>query len=242
MKWLALASAVAGVAVPTLHLKVGPAPLRVGTPVPIVVRGPFSTVRVDALSPSGRVARVSVQPSGRNLWRGRFRFDRAGRWLVRAFSGGLRASVSVVIRPALPTSPPSGFGPLGATGCAPPSPRSGVEVFGTTTGGRFWALFGFNPGGVTWHGDQTAALDGLVGKEIKIVFKLTAGQPSTFYGVAPDGSRTKPVWGPTPHGSSSWRRHGAEWGAGFVFAGPGCWRIHAARGAAGGDLFLDVRS
>src|ERR671934_2157770 len=109
MKWLAFASAVAGVAVPTLHLKVGPAPLRVGTPVPIVVRGPFSTVRVDALSPSGRVARVSVQPSGRNLWRGRFRFDRAGRWLVRAFSGGVGGGGSPGVCPAPPASPPRGF-------------------------------------------------------------------------------------------------------------------------------------
>jgi hypothetical protein len=241
VKWFALLGVVAGAAAPTLHLKVGPAPLRVGTPVPIVVNGPFSRVRVEAVSPSGRVSRVAVAPAGRHRWRGVFRFGRTGRWRVRAFSGELKVQVSVVIRPALPTRPPQGFGPLGARGCAPPSPRNGEEVFGTTVGGRFWGLFAFNPRGTTWASDTTASLAGLVGKEIKIVFKLSAGQPSSFYAVSPTGSRTSPTFGPT-HGSSSWTRPGAEWGAGFVFGQAGCWRIHAARGTTSGDIFLDVRS
>jgi hypothetical protein len=233
---------LAGGAAPTLHLKVGPAPLRVGVPVPIVVSGTFSSVRVEAVSPSGRVSPVGVTRAGHDRWRGVFRFNRTGRWRVRAFSGELKVQVSVLIRLALPTPPPEGFGPLGARGCAPPSPRNGEEVFGTTVGGRFWALFGFNPRGTTWASDTTASLDGLVGKEIKIVFKLTAGQPSSFYAISPTGSRTRPVWGPTPHGTSSWTRTGAEWGAGFVFGQVGCWKIHAARGTTSGDIFVDVRS
>jgi hypothetical protein len=238
-----LLGALAGAAAPpTLNLKVGPAPLRVGTPVPIVVTGPFSKVRVEAVSPSGRVRPVSVTRSGRNRWRGLFRFDRTGRWQVRAFARKLKVRVAVLIRPALPTPSPKGFGRLGAPGCAPPSPRNGDEVFGTTTGGSFWALFAFNPPGATWSSDTTASLDGLVGKEIKIVFKLIAGQPSSFYAVSPAGARTAPTFGPTPHGASSWTRPGAEWGAGFVFGRAGCWRIHAGRGTTSGDIFLDVRS
>jgi hypothetical protein len=232
---------VAGVAAPTLHLKVGPAPLRVGTPVPIVVSGPFSSVRAEAVSPSGRVAPIAVTRAGHDRWRGVFRFNRTGRWRVRAFAGELKVQVSVLIRPALPTPPPEGFGPLGRPGCAPPSPRNGNEVFGTTVGGKFWAV-AFRPLGSSWASDETASLAEVVGKETKIVFKLTAGQPSIFYAASPDGSRRKPIWGPTPHGSSSWIRYGAEWGAGFVFGQAGCWRIHAGRGTTSGDIFVDVRS
>jgi len=115
-------------------------------------------------------------------------------------------------------------------------------VYGTTIGGRFWALFAFNPAGATWASDDTASFEGLVGKEIKIVFKLTAGQPTSFYAFAPNASRTKPVWGPEPHGASSWDRGGAEWGAGFVFGQAGCWRIHASAVSTAGDIWLDIRS
>ncbi len=230
-------------ATPKLQLRVGPSMLRVGDPVPIVVGGPFRTVSVDAVSPSGRVVRIGVKPSGRDVWRGVVRFDQAGRWQVRANADHLHVRLRVLIRPATPTPPPATFGPLGAPGCAPPSPRNSEgEVFGTMSGGRLWALFGFNPSGATWASDTTASLDGLVGKEIKIVFKLTTGFPSSFYAVAPDGSRANPVWGPTPHGSSSWDRQGQEWGAGFVFAQPGCWRIHASAGSTAGNIWFEVRS
>jgi len=100
----------------------------------------------------------------------------------------------------------------------------------------------FGCSGATWASDAVASLNGLVGKEIKIVFKLTAGQPTSFYAVAPNGSRTKPVWGPEAHGTSSWDRGGAEWGAGFVFGQAGCWRIHGSAGSTAGDIWLEVRS
>jgi hypothetical protein len=240
---LGLLGASARAATPKLHLQVGPAPLRVGTPVPVkVVGGPFQKVRVVAVSPKGRRVPVPMTSVGAGRWRGVVRFDRVGRWRIEAAGGALRTKVTVVIRPPLLTPPPKGFGPLGKAGCAPPSPRNGMEVFGTTAAGRFWALFGFNPSGTTWASDDTAALDGLVGKEIKIVFKLTAGQPSSFFAVSPSGTLTKPVWGPTPHGSSTWKRTGSEWGAGFVFTDTGCWRIHAKRGTTAGDIWLDIRS
>jgi hypothetical protein len=230
-------------ATPRLRLQVGPAPLRVATPVPVVVEGgPFRQVRVVAIGPGGRRLSVAMTQDGVRRWRGVIRFDRVGSWRVEAMGGALRAHVAVVIRSALPTPPPQGFGRLGVAGCAPPSPRRGTEVFGTTIGGRFWGLFAFNPAGTSWASDDTASLDGLVGKEIKIVFKLTAGQPAMFYAVAPDGTQTRPVSGPTPHGSSTWARQGSEWGTVWVFTRTGCWRIHAKRGPTVGDIYVDLES
>ena len=84
--------------------------------------------------------------------------------------------------------------------------------------------------------------ESVVGKEEKIVFRMTSGIPTVFFAVAPDGTRVAPVWGPEPHLGSSWARPGAEWGAGFVFDVPGCWHIHAGGAPAQGDLWIDVRS
>ncbi len=76
---------------------------------------------------------------------------------------------------------------------------------------------------------------------MKIVFKFDR-LPGAFYAVAPDGTRTPPVSGPTPHGSSNWKRPGAEWGSQFLFTEPGCWDIHVAAGHKTGDIWLDVVS
>jgi hypothetical protein len=139
--------------------------------------------------------------------------------------------------------PPAGFGALGTAGCAPASPRNqtatglgAAEVFGTSAGAQFWALSAAQPAGTE------ATLSGVVGKTTKIIFKLTSGVPRVFYAIAPDDSRVAPVWGPSPHLGSNWDRPGAEWGAGFVFAEPGCWQIHAGTTPAQGDIFVDVIS
>jgi hypothetical protein len=140
--------------------------------------------------------------------------------------------------------PPTGFGQLGAPGCAPASPRnqrtssSGlVEVFGTSAGTQLWAL----PFATVGNGEATT-LTGVVGSgQTKIVFKMTSGVPRIFYAVAPNGTRVAPA-SMTPHGSSSWNRPGAEWGAGFVFDQPGCWRIHAGAAPHSGDIWLSILS
>jgi hypothetical protein len=144
-------------------------------------------------------------------------------------------------RIAVRAAPPTGFTPLGASGCAPASPRSGTDVFGTAVGAQLWALFAFKPQGASLE-DNTATYDGVVGKEVKIVFRMTSGMPSVLYSVAPDGARVAPLWGPDSHLGSTWNRPGAEWGAGFVFDAPGCWRIHAALPPAMGDIWVEVRS
>lgn len=132
--------------------------------------------------------------------------------------------------------PPAGFGPLGAPGCAPESPSSGHDLFGTAAGAELWAL-PFAAGG----DGGAATLTGVVGKETKIVFRMTSGVPRVFYSVAPDGTRVPPIW-TEPHVSSSWTRPGSEWGAGFVFGEPGCWSIHAGTAPSSGDLWLSVVS
>jgi hypothetical protein len=61
-----------------------------------------------------------------------------------------------------------------------------------------------------------------------------------FDAIGPDGKVVEPVWGPNVHGGSNWiRQPGREWGAGFVFPEPGCWRI---RVGSRGDVWLLVRS
>ncbi len=148
----------------------------------------------------------------------------------------------------VPAVAPAGFGPLGGPGCDPASPRSRdrtapfaqSEIFGTGVGAQLWVLAGST--GPSLSDDATATLDGVVGKQEKIIFRMTSGVPTTFYAVAPDGTRVPPAWGPDPHASSNWNRPGAEWGAGFVFTEPGCWQIHAASPPADGDLWLSIRS
>jgi len=132
--------------------------------------------------------------------------------------------------------PPAGFGALGAPGCAPVSPSSGRDVFGTAAGAELWALpF------VDVAAGSAATLVGVVGDESKIVFKMTSGVPRVFYAVSPDGTRFAPAW-TSPHTSSNWNRPGAEWGAGFVFDRAGCWRIHAGVPPSSGDLWFSIVS
>lgn len=131
---------------------------------------------------------------------------------------------------------PYGFGALGTPGCAPASPSRGRDIFGTAVGAQLWAL------PFAASGDAGAAtFTGVVGKDTKIVFKMTSGIPLVFYAVAPDGTRVAPAW-TTPHDSSNWNRPGAEWGAGFVFNETGCWRIHAGTTPSSGDIWLSILS
>lgn len=144
---------------------------------------------------------------------------------------------------SVPALAPAGFGSLGGSGCAPASPRNregtgfgATEVFGTSVGAQLWALGAGQPSA------DEATLHGVVGKETKIIFRMTSGVPSVFYSVAPDGTRAPPLWGPSAHLSSNWNRPGAEWGAGFVFTAPGCWRLHAGSPPAQGDIWISIRS
>jgi hypothetical protein len=199
--------------------------------------------RVQAVSPLGRTSRIRVFRARRGLWKGTVRFDRPGRWQVRVAN---YASVYayVRVRPAVATPPPGGFAFLGRPGCDPPSPRNSLgeafpaigEVFGTALGGRLWALFFHG----TWASRDSAVIDGVVGKDVKIVFRMTGVGDFSVEAVGPDGTARAPVSGPTHHPSSTWTRPGSEWGTQFVFGQPGCWRIHATHGDVAGDVWLSV--
>jgi hypothetical protein len=246
------------------RLSVSPSVVDVGKPVRIELRvfsivhekkaladKPGRRLRVEAVSPSKVVVRVALRHVARGIWRGSYRFESAGRWTLRIanWPKGKRApQLSVRVRPVSATAPPAGFGALGQQGCSPPSPRnqSGdalarAEVFGTATRGMFWGLFAFMPVADAWASDDTAVIQHVVGNEIKVVFKFSQF-PSAFYAIAPTGSQTPPVFGPSEHTSSSWARSGVEWGAGFVFDRPGCWAIHANAGTDAGDIWLRVLS
>ena len=211
--------------------------------------------RVHAVSPTRRIFRVRVsRTSNRFVRRGSFRFTHPGAWTLRVanfgpsyrHAPGARPRLRVVVRPA--RRPPAGespLGPLGGPGCDPPSPArlvgsgSGLpEVRATAAGGQLWALFFAG----TWASRDAAIFQGIVGREVKIVWRMTGAGPVEFEATGPGGTRASPVWGPTPHISSNWRRPGDEWGTGFVFTSPGCWRIRATRGAVSGNVWLVVGS
>jgi hypothetical protein len=208
--------------------------------------------RVEAVSPVGRVSRIVVRRAEANVWRGVHRFPVAGRWQLRVanygptyrHAAGALPRIFVDVGDPIPTPAPAGFGPLGGPSCAPPSPADRSphpfrDIFGTAVGDdELWAL-PFLPSGATWARTDAAAFDGLVGKEVKIVFGMTSFY-EPFRAVGPGGVTIAPVWGPSFHSGSNWiRQPGVEWGAGFVFSEPGCWRI---RVGVRGDVWILVNS
>jgi hypothetical protein len=78
------------------------------------------------------------------------------------------------------------------------------------------------------------------GKEIKVVWRMTGKGDFAISATGPGGAVVKPVWGPEPHGGSSWDRPGDEWGTGWVFPAAGCWTVSANRTSGSGHLVLRV--
>ena len=81
-----------------------------------------------------------------------------------------------------------------------------------------------------------------VNEEVKIVWRITGSGQLRLTAVAPGGGTHPLQWGPDEHLSSSYRRPGAEWGAGYLFTQPGCWDLHAIRGKATADVWLNIAS
>jgi hypothetical protein len=196
--------------------------------------------RVEAVSPTGKASRIRVRHARANEWRGVVRFATPGRWHIDLPQ--FDRSVSVTVGPPLATPAPARFGPLGRSGCAPPSPaaaRGGfLEIFGTAVGDQqLWAL-PFLPDGASWAQPDAAIFDGLVGRGVKIVFAMTERVPP-FRAVGPGGTEIAPGW-VQGHAGPTWVGiPGHQWGAQFVFSQPGCWRIRAG---PRGDVWLLVRS
>jgi hypothetical protein len=58
--------------------------------------------------------------------------------------------------------------------------------------------------------------------------------------VRPDGSAGELAFGPEPPGGSNVEAPGAEWGTGFRFDVPGCWRIELSRDDVTAQLAIPV--
>jgi hypothetical protein len=129
-------------------------------------------------------------------------------------------------------------GPAVRPGCAPASPignlppmsGGGPEVRGTGHGARLWGLIMVRPRSPLIR----------AGDDAKIVWRMTGSGGMRLSAIGPDGRPRNLVWGPEAHGGSTYHRPGEEWGAGYRFDRPGCWDLHAVRGAASADVWLSV--
>ncbi|TDD08803.1 hypothetical protein E1292_10825 [Nonomuraea deserti] len=122
-------------------------------------------------------------------------------------------------------------GPGRSDGCAEAvAPAGGgfPEVQGTARDAELWGLL-FVKKTPLHHGD-----------EIKIVWRMTGEGPLRVKATLPDGAAAKLVWGPEQHDGSTWRRPGQEWGTGFVFPKPGCWKVELTRTRGSGHVWLAV--
>ncbi len=237
----------------SVRLVVSPSPSYALEPTRIDLgAGPGDSVtrlRIRAVSPAGVSSHVRTSAVRKRLRRGTLRFPVAGAWhLVVTDAGGRRVhgvdALPLRVLAPRPTPPPAGFGALGQADCNPASPldpdAGGTpDVFGTAFAGeQLWAL-PFLPRGAGFVRRDEAVFEGLVGKEIKIVFGMTAFH-APFRAVGPGGRVLAPEWGPSFHSSSNWdRQPGVEWGGGLVFPAPGCWRIEAG---ALGAVYFSIRS
>jgi hypothetical protein len=70
---------------------------------------PGRGLRVEAVSPAGRVVRIGLRHTSRGVWRGSFRFPTLGRWRVRVanWPSGRGPQLTVAVRegPPAPAAP-----------------------------------------------------------------------------------------------------------------------------------------
>jgi hypothetical protein len=78
------------------------------------------------------------------------------------------------------------------------------------------------------------------GVEVKIVWRVTGHGSLRLVATGPDGHDRSLVWGPEPHVDSDFKRPGQEWGAGYTFDQPGCWRLRAIRDPGWADVWIQV--
>jgi hypothetical protein len=79
-----------------------------------------------------------------------------------------------------------------------------------------------------------------VHEDVKIVWRITGSGALRLVTIGPDGRPYRLQWGPDPHLSSSYRRPGNEWGAGYRFTEPGCWTLRAIRGTGSATVWLQI--
>ena len=101
------------------------------------------------------------------------------------------------------------------------------EIRGVATHGvKLWALLFYQPPAVA-------------GKDLKIVVDMTSSGPPHILAIGPTGQAVQHEW-IEQHTGSNWKRPGDEWGTGWNLPAVGCWRLHATRRNASGNIWLNV--
>ena len=124
-------------------------------------------------------------------------------------------------------------GPLAS--CSRPSPIDQApglgtpEVIGPGTGARLWGAI------MARRFPLVASPD-----VVKIVWRMTGRGPLKLSAYDRRGQSVPLAWGPDAHGTSNYARPGDEWGAGYVFRHPGCYRLAAQRTRGSGEVWLRV--
>jgi hypothetical protein len=77
------------------------------------------------------------------------------------------------------------------------------------------------------------------GDEVKIVWRMSRRASLVAAAISPRGTPAKVTFGPESHLYSNFNRPGEEWGIGYVFDEPGCWRLQFPRDN-GADIWLIV--
>jgi len=155
--------------------------------------------------------------------------------LLCKFFGTLTVVLSLACLAGCAAFPPASEPSATATlACQPSQVQTSKNGFAEIEGnmhtdGELWALLFFG---------QAHAKE-----DLKIVWKMTGADGEIIVQARhADGTIISPIWGPEDHGGSNWERPGHEWGTGFNFPKPGCWRLTATRGATIGEIRLEVLS
>jgi hypothetical protein len=77
-------------------------------------------------------------------------------------------------------------------------------------------------------------------RDVKIVWRMTGSGPLRLAAYDARGRRMPLAWGPEAHGGSTYKRPGDEWGSGYRFARPGCYRLTARRTVGRAEVWLRV--
>ena len=127
----------------------------------------------------------------------------------------------------LPASPvvDVGFSTPRVSDCRPSPPADALTA---VEGSHLWALV-------------FAPLPIRAGVDTKIVWRIGGRGLFNIAAKTTDGTTSRLTFGPTFHDSSSWIIPNTdEWGTGFIFPTPGCWRVHASRADTAGDVYFLV--
>ena len=120
--------------------------------------------------------------------------------------------------------------------CNHPSPFDaapgvgGPEVIGSGSGAHLWGLI------MARHFPPVASK-----AVVKVVWRMTGAGALKQVGYSFHGKSLPLAWGPELHGGSNYARPGIEWGAGYRFRTPGCYRLTARRTHGSGVVWLRVK-